>query len=258
MRTYKTFRWTALVAILATLATVPASAQFGSFIKKKLKEKITQAVIEGVVPADTPATGAAGAQPGTPGRAVKGAPVAPPAGPVFDESVLEMTAAVLDNFEKGLVAEIAEQKTAAPQLARILDFGDYNKCINQLKATPEGQKAYQAKDNAQYQLERERATANLEKLEEASCGPSPGVSYKLRQQLAGQQAKAIEDASGLTQRQYNIIKERVIPFCASGPSAGGGAFHIPQGGVFLVYGTQEVMALGARCAKLSLSLKDAI
>ncbi len=265
MRTSRVLRWTVLVAILAAFAPAPASAQLGRFLKKKLKQSIAQAVVETVVPADTAGTAggtSAGAQPGgpgralkgAPGRALKGAPAAVPAGPVFDEDVLEMTNAVLDNFQKGLAAEIAERKANAPKLATIRESYDYIQCTRKLEATPEGRKLREAYDNEQY--ERTKAREALEKLTLATCGPYPELGFQWRREAAERQAQAIEKASGLKPRQYEIIKERVIPFCTVGSSSDRGQINIPQGDVFLVYTTQEAMAVGPRCAMLSFSFKS--
>ena len=265
MRTGRMLRWTVLVAILAALAPAPASAQIGRLIKKRLKEKIAQTVIENVVPSDTPvATAPGGAQPtvpdgakkAAPGRAVKSAPDAA-SGPQFNDYVLEMTPAVLERLEKGLVAEAAERKAAQRILARMRDKPAYDRCMQELVASPEGKKAYDAMFPPGGQV-NQQAAADMQKLQNAKCGPDPNTYGTVENELRNKPSKAGEAASGFQYRQYAILKERVVPFCSLGPSADGGVFQIKQGGGFLVYSTQEVMALGPRCAKLKFALQGVV
>lgn len=163
-------RWTVFMAILAAFAPAPASAQIGRFIKKKLKQTIVEAVVETVAPAEA--------------TMAMGGGYVPTTGPVFDESVIEMTFEVLAKFEQGMITEIAQRKAAASGPARM---------------------------------------------------------------------DAVRRASGLTDRQYAILKERVIPFCTEGVSTAG--HSVPHVGQY-VYSTQEIMALGPYCPRLSLSYKQ--
>lgn len=64
---------------------------------------------------------------------------------------------------------------------------------------------------------------------------------------------AVRKASGLTDQQYAILKERVIPFCTEGVSTAG--HSVPHVGQY-VYSTQEMMALGPYCPRLALSYKQ--
>ncbi len=240
MRTSTMLRWGALAALLAALAPAPASAQLGGFLKKKLKQTIRQTLA-----ADTTAGTPSAAAPG-------GSPGAPASGPAFNAYVLEMTPAVLDQLARGLAAEAAEQKAVANQLASILSKPAHEQCIQKLLATPEGQKAYDAMTNGQSQ----QGSADMQKLMEARCGPDPNTRETIRLKLANRPAQAGEAASGFKSRQYEILKERVAPFCAlTAPAAG--PVRIPAGssGLFLVYSPAEVQALSARCASLLPALK---
>lgn len=188
MSTSRIFRWTVLAAVLAAMAPAPASAQLGRFIKSRLREKIAQVVVETVALGDSSVTSAP--------RGAAAESARPRSGPVFTESVLEMSPTLLVQFEKGLVAEIAERQAIA-------------------SLTPQN-----------------------------------------RAQFAERQAQAIRKASGLTPRQYEILKERIVPFCTLGVSTAGHSVpHVSQGGAFLVYSVKELMSLGPYCPKLLLSLK---
>ncbi len=274
MRTSRVLRWTVLAAILAAFAPAPASAQLGRFIKKKFQEKIAKTVVENVVGVDTPVTVTPGnAQPapagaqrgapavakkGAPGRAVKGAePVAAPAASVFDDRVLEMTPAVLDRLEKGLAAEAAERQANARVLARMRDKAGYDKCSREVAASPEGKRMMallDAGDMKAYQ----QAAVEVQKVQDAKCGPSPNSYRTVEDNLRNKPSKAGEDNSGFDYWQYSILKERALPFCTMSTPAGGGAVKIPvRADVFLVYSPAEVDALKVRCARLLPALKSA-
>lgn len=269
MRTGRMLRWTVLVAILAALAPAPASAQIGRFIKKRLKEKIAQTVIEAVVPGDTAAAAAGnpqapapGAEPAArgskaaPGRAVKGGtPVAAPSGPAFNEYVLEMTPAVLDKLEQGLAAEAAERQANARVLARMRDTAAYEKCSREVSASPQGKKMMallNSGDMSGYQ----QAAIEVGQLQESRCGPPPSHYMTVRDGIANKTAQAAQKASGFQPRQYDILKERALPFCSLSAPAPGGELKIPvRAGIFLVYSPSEVQALSGRCGRLLPVLK---
>ena len=175
----------------------------------------------------------------------------------FNDYVLEMTPAVLERLEKGLVAEAAERKAAQRILARMRDKPAYDRCMQELVASPEGKKAYDAMFPPGGQV-NQQAAADMQKLQNAKCGPDPNTYGTVENELRNKPSKAGEAASGFQYRQYAILKERVVPFCSLGPSADGGVFQIKQGGGFLVYSTQEVMALGPRCAKLKFALQGVV
>lgn len=277
MRTSRIFRWAVLVAVLAAFAPAPASAQLGRFIKKKLQQKIAQAVIENVVPADTPAPAAApGAQapgavqpsaPGAakkaaPGRAVKGAAVAPAgaadggqATSLFNYWVLEMTPTVLDNLEKGLIAEAAEKQANARVLARMRDTVAYEKCTKGVMSSPEGKRMMALLDAGDMQAYQQAAVA-VGKVTDEKCGPPPSHYGTVKDQLLNKPSQAGEKASGFEYRQYYILKERALPFCSLAKPASGGEVKIPvKAEMFLVYSPAEVQALSGRCSRLLPALK---
>lgn len=266
MRTIRMLQWIALAAIFAAIVPAPASAQLGGFIKKKIKQQIIQQVMpasDTTPAAAAPASGGAAPAGGRAGRAVKSAPSAAPSGPVFTDYMLEMTSAVLDQLEKGLAAQAAEQKAVDRELANIKSKPAYAQCIQAMIASPEGQKAYQAyadaaqaagNDMQKYQ----KAAEGVSKLMEAKCGPAPETRETLKTKLSNRPREAALAASGLTEGQFAVIKERVLPFCeATATGAAGARIAAGSSGMYLVYSPTEIQALTARCARLAPALKAA-
>ena len=64
--------------------------------------------------------------------------------------------------------------------------------------------------------------------------------------------KVGQKAAGLTERQYAILKERIVPFCAAAVASGPGELRIARG---YVYTTAEMEALRPRCATLLPALR---
>lgn len=64
--------------------------------------------------------------------------------------------------------------------------------------------------------------------------------------------KVGQKAAGLTERQYAILRERVVPFCTAAGAGGSGELRIDGG---FIYSTAEVEALRPRCAKLLPALR---
>ncbi len=243
-------RWAACAAVLAMMVPGPAEAQLGKFLKKRIKEKIVEAVLtsgDSAEQAPAPAgpaanpqgptkkAGSAPAAAAAPApRATKEAPAAQPAltpaeqrkAKLFSQYTLEMTAEVLDRFETGLTAEQAEHKAIAPQLARALPSDQYEKCLQaKVYTLPEWRKAYdeysavtQAASNSgdfsKAPAAGEKYKADLARIAEPSCGLPPDKSGELRQQLLERPGKAGENASGIEKYAYAILKERILPFCA--------------------------------------------
>lgn len=277
MSTARIIRWAACAAVLALMVPAPASAQIGGFLKRKLKEKIAQTVVEGVTgsqAAGTPVDTASGAEQtgSAPGpvasapRARKGAPGAAAKPSIFSETTLEMTAELLDRFEKGVAAEKAERKAIVPQLARLLSNHDYDKCLHErVAATPAGQKAQREYLAALrtgkpevYQGAMEKYQTELERIGEPVCGLSPKKAEPVRRELEERPEKAALQAAGLELYQYAVLKERIIPFCAlAGTAEAAGEFaRVRDRGASYVYTQGEVAALRPRCARLAPALKD--
>lgn len=272
MRTARILRWAALAAVLSMTLPGSAEAQLGKFLKNKLKQKIAEKVVAEAVDAQAPADtvdSAAGTQ--TPGsvasapRARKRAPGTAVKASIFSETTLEMTAELLDRFEKGVAAEKAERKAIAPQLARLLSNHDYDKCLHErVTALPAGQKAQreylaamQSGKTDAYQGAMEKYQADLERIGEPVCGLSPKKGEPVRRELEERPEKAALQASGLELYQFAILKERIIPFCAlvGTPEAAGDFMRVRDHGASYVYTPGEVEALRPRCVRLAPALK---
>lgn len=259
MKAITLLRYATLAALLAGALPAPAAAQFGS-LKRKLKEKIIMTAVEKAVGKDS---SSASSNPATPGaapngatRARKGAPA--PQGPTFDAYLLQITPDVLDRLERALAAEIAARNAAIEQPKKLLSSEDYDRCKGTISTTPEGQKAH-----AQYMAtwqdgtpEEQQNAMNVlgQRLNEAvlkRCGPDPRAVGRPQgsKDLYARKQKAGEDAFGLGERQYALVKERVHPFCASQATAVQVGF---------VYTPTEIAAMTPRCGKLVKLLQSAI
>ena len=259
MSTRTLLRSAALALVIAVAMPAPASPQIGGFLKKKMKEKIAQTLGSGdTAAAAQPAGGAAAPGNGPASRVKKGAAVA--SGPTFSESMLEITPALLDRFEKGVAAEAAESKKVEAQVAKFLPMAAYERCQQTLWATPEAKaiyREYAAKmqglkpTDQQAMLEASKWYGDhLAAMARPKCGPTPSESGELTRQLRERPPKAGLEASGLTEIQFAILKERIVPFCKA-DAAGAGAARLTDG---LVYGAGEMEALRPRCARLSAAL----
>ncbi len=276
MRTTSLLRSAALALGLALALPAPASPQLGKWVKKAIKQKIADKVEQTVLGSDsTSATpSAAGSSAAAPSGGRTGASrittAAPaPAGPRFTEYLLEITPEVLAKVEKGVAAEAADRKLAGQELAKILSRDDHEKCQIQVSRTPEGQKAYR-EFTAQLQGNDQQAMAQasqtyakrLDDLSRPKCGPGGTEAEDLRRDLRWRPEKTGLAASGLTEYQYNILKERIVPFCSlpqpPAPAATGET-RVPagtgySGSLDYVYAPGETAALQPRCARLMAGL----
>lgn len=234
--------WTALVAGLAGVVPASASAQVGGLIKKKVKEKVVQTVGG----ADT-ASSASAAVPGS--------------GPVFNDYVLEITPDLLDRLEKALAAEAAAREENARRIGKVLPEEEYDRCEQDAIRSAEGQKMSEesvrlmeaAKTDEQVQQAMEEMGKRLEAFMEPRCGLEPNKAERLRSELAPRTTAAAEEASGLTDHQLSILKERILPLCtATEAAAGSEGARIPteDSTIFYVYSPGEVEALRPRCGTL--------
>jgi hypothetical protein len=64
--------------------------------------------------------------------------------------------------------------------------------------------------------------------------------------------KVGQKEAGLTERQYAVLKERILPFCTAAASSGSGELKVDGG---FVYTTTEMQALRPRCATLLPALR---
>ena len=240
MNTRTLLRSAALALVIGTALPVPASPQVGGLIKKKVKQAIEQARVG----TDT-ATRATTATTASAARA---------RGPSFDEATLEITPALLDQFEKGLAAEAVEQKAVDSQIAKFLPHDAFEKCEQSLMRTPEAQAAYREYTGMLKGTDQEAMRKASEwygqrraEITRPKCGPSPSEAGIMKGDLLGGPEKVGQKAAGLTERQYAILKERMLPFCTAAAASGPGELRIEGG---YVYTTGEMEALRPRCAKL--------
>ncbi len=269
MRTISSLRCAGLALVLALALPAPASPQIGKWVKKAIKQKIADKVEQTVVGTDSTTTTTSTAPTGSRVGALPARKAAP--GPVFNEYTLEMTPEVLAKLEKGLAAEAADRKAAAQELAKILSHDDFEKCQIQMSRTPEGQKAYR-EFTAQLQGNDQQAMAQasqtyakrLDDLSRPKCGPGGTEAEDLRRDLHNRPEKTGLAASGLTEYQYSILKERIVPFCSlpqpPAPAVSGETRVPVEGGysanIAFVYTAGEVAALQGRCAALMAELNE--
>lgn len=262
MTTRRLMGWVALAALLGAAAPVPASAQIGGFIKRKLKEKIAQTVSgPDTTAAPAAAAGTDEAQGGVANpvpRVKKRAPGT--AGPTFNEYNPEITPELLDRLEKLLAAQQAARADVARRTARFLPKKAYDDCVSQLLMKSPESPALMAELRAAAQKsspeERQRAMEeygkHMQKVQEAKCGPNPIRAQDIRAAMQDSANKAVLAGAGFTPLQYATVLERLVPFCDAAAS-GGGAPKLPAG----VYAPGEVSAMQPRCGKLAPALKKA-
>jgi hypothetical protein len=183
---------------------------------------------------------------------------------VFDDNVLEITSALLDRLEKGLAAEQADRKTAP----KLLFGADYDRCKKALEESPAYRKEYQ-EFIARYadlpeSRQPEALKENMQRQDaqlRAQCGPPFQEADTLRFSLPRRAQQAGQTAAALTQRQYAILKERIMPLCQATETAAGpgGELRVPKKGstskVFFAYKPTEVEAIRPRCAKLAAAFQ---
>jgi len=247
MKVRKLVAWTALVAGLAAVVPAPASAQVGGLIKKKVKEKV-QTVTGSDTDAARPASGAA-------------------PGPAYNEHVLAITPEVLGRVEKALAAEATTREENDRRVGKVLEAEEYESCRQRVAGSEKAQEMMEEQlrvlgDETSTQQERERAleemAKRLEALTEPECGLEPHKAEKLRSELAPRVPAAAEQASGLTDLQLSILKERILPFCVTPELAtASGEVRIPgeTSPAFYVYSPTEVEALRPRCGRLVAALQ---
>ncbi|HSQ29716.1 MAG TPA: hypothetical protein VLN49_07700 [Gemmatimonadaceae bacterium] len=239
MITRTLLRSAALALVIGAALPVPASPQIGGLIKKKVKQTIEQTRVG----TDTASKASA----------------ARAHGPSFDEATLEITPALLDRFEKGVTAEAAERKEVERQIAKFLPRDAFEKCRQSLMRTPEAQAAYReytgmlkGTDQEAMRKASEWYGKRLSEITRPKCGPSPSEAEIMKGDLLGGPEKVGEKAAGLTERQYAVLKERVLPFCTAAASSGSGELKVEGG---FVYTTAEMEALRPRCATLLPALR---
>jgi hypothetical protein len=225
MRSFRRSRLALLAGLVCLVLPAHADAQIGGFLKKKIKQAVKGDSAE------------AAAQKGGPGAAK-----AAPAGPTFDEYVLQLSSQNLDRLERAAAGEKAFRDSVLAVRAKLMTPQQYGQCRYKAMGSPEAQAlaANPPKDAAAFQ----KYNSAFEALIQKRCGANPNT-FKEEDLSPGEAIGA--RAAGLTTQQFSIMKERVVPFCRAGGAAKvAGATP----GMFYVYAADEMAALQPRCAKL--------
>lgn len=267
MRTENAMRWAALAVLLAIALPAPASAQFGG-LKRKLKEKIINAAVDGAAnkalgPDTSAASSAAAPDAGTSAGASRPrASKSAQDGPQFSEYLPEITADVLERLQRAFAAEAAERKAIAAHPRKVLPREQYNTCKQKIiMQTPEGQLAFKEFRTAMasgnqdaMQKAGEAMNKRLDELALPRCGYDEIAARDLENQDQEKVRKVGLAASGLSEFQYAMVKERIVPFCQAAKAAGQAAAspRISAGaaGIFYVYAQREIEVMRPLCGKL--------
>lgn len=255
-----------IAAAMLALATAPADAQFGG-LKNRVKEKVAEKTAEKVVDkalggkeqgadaAPAPA-GGSGARSDNAGAAASAEPAR--RGP-YGEYVLEMTPEVLDRFAAALAAEVAERQ-AIPTRKREYEAATqkYSTCYYAALQSPEMEKVNaklaQAGEKNDVELLMKASQEQLD-LTRTKCGEHPEEPDYGR--LALDKAR---EKGGFKDRQYDIIKERIAPFCGAGSALiqDGDGVRVGSGRIAYVYSATEVAQLKSRCGQLTAAMSSVL
>lgn len=183
----------------------------------------------------------------------------------YNESTLELTAKVAECFERALATENAELEAFRQWAATVKSEEEHQACQLQAMMSPEGQKltaeytaSLEGKEGQALLAAMQVHSQKLEALVDKACGPRPSALEQRRrdaQKAAGEKARA---ECGYTERQYAVLKERLVPICGTPALAGAdGAVRIPGSGtnIFWVYSAAEVEVLKQRCGSLQAAMK---
>jgi hypothetical protein len=238
---FRGFTRAAAGAALALAVAVPANAQLGAL------RRAAQAAARAAAPQAAPAQ----------------AQTSQPASSRFGDNVLEMTPAVLDRFQAALAAENADRQHSAQQIAAIKSAEQYSQCTMSFLTSPAGQR-YTARVSAaadrQDQAALMAAGDSLKAAYGRNCGPDPSERSRMQSDAGRHAAEAGNAAGQFTDRQYPILKERVVPFCRAAATApASGDVRLPGSGtnVYWVYSAAEAAALRDRCGALMQALNAA-
>jgi len=241
MNSASIFRAAAACALLTVAAAAPAHAQLGG-----LRRAAQRAV-----------SGAAAPSPASPA----GQPAAA-SSRVNTGDVLEMTAPVLDRFQRALAAESADRGQLAQRLAAVKTPEAYGQCNLQWYTSAPGQAVSRKVTEAAERSDQAAIAAAAEEMKaamERACGPDPAERGRIQNEAQAHAAQAGQAAGEFSPRQYAVIKERAVPFCrAAGQATGEGDVRLPGRGtnVYWVYTPAEAAALRERCGALLRALAD--
>jgi len=246
MNLTSTYRAAAACALLTVAAAAPAHAQLGGL------RRAAQRAVSGA---------AASSSPVSPASSPAGQP-ASAASRVNTGDVLEMTAPVLDRFQRALAAESADRGQLAQRLAAVKTPEAYSQCNLQWYTSAPGQAVSRKVTDAAERSDQAAMTAAAEEMKaalERACGPDPSERGRIQSDAQAHAAQAGLAAGEFSPRQYAVIKERAVPFCrAAGQAAGEGDVRLPGRGtnVYWVYTPAEAAALRERCGALMRALAD--
>lgn len=214
----------------------------------------------------------------------------------FSGDVVEITPEVLEHFTNGLKTEIALRAEFAALLATYKTPEEYQQCSNGVATSPEGMKIMERMVNfpentTLEQMQRIYAEVDvaMKELLAKVCGPDPQdwTQHKRQEKLAEIEQKAADAAGpatgsspvpehgpsvaaddafalrGLPLGVYQLIKERVIPYCMaleSGVIQPGQAVLIPGDGsnTYWVFTAAEAQAIAPHCAELMAMLEEVL
>jgi hypothetical protein len=220
-------------AALTVFASIPAHAQFGA-----IRRAATRAVASSAASSANSHAAAA---------------TAPPASSVVGTGdVLEMTAAVLDRFQRALAAESADRAATARQLAALQSTEQYNQCESRWMMSAQGQGWIQKLSAATGDQQAAINVANQMKAALAhDCGADPSERDRIESDAPIHAEKAGVAAGEFNPRQYAVLKERAVPFCRAPAEAGQGDVRLQSmGSIYWVYTAAEAAALRDRCGAL--------
>jgi hypothetical protein len=207
-----------LALLLFGLAAGPTdvNGQIGGFLKKKAKDIMNP----NSKPGDTNSTDQSGGQ----------------AAPRRDDTILVLSPENITKLKQALEAEQAAREKVKSEFSR----EKYEKCQQQ---TMMSQDARQISET--YKDNYSELSAKVMALLEQKCGKSPNQN---------DESAALKDAksqaarnSGLTDRQYSMLIERVVPFCKVGGQEKVQGFGT---NMYYTYSPDEVSALKPECSSL--------
>lgn len=258
MSSVRSVVFAASLAALVALVPGDAAAQGGILgrVKQKAAEKAGEKLGErGGRKPEAPAAGQPAAEPGA-ARSGAAAPSQPASETARNEYVLEISDANLDRLQAALDAEAREIQAIRPLLARTRE--DYDQC--QMKLMTEDPKQKKLSEDMLAASEKgdtpgqQRILRQMGEYATEKCGENPdNTTYRMT--LQGRPRAAGLAAGSFTSTQYDILKERIPPFCAA-QTAGEEIVRLPGTGqnIHWVYTPSEVRALRPRCAALTKAL----
>lgn len=185
------------------------------------------------------------AQAPTPARQEQGQP-----------TVVEMTDDVLDRFQMAMAREIEVRAAyGAVEEQRQQKQNERGQCLMNLMMSADYQASMERMQTAADKQDAKAVQAISEQLArtmEEKCGPDPSSGeYASTSDFEKQSS----EAGQFTDRQYGVLKERIVPFCNANVAADPNGITLPGAGKGWVYSGAEVQALKPRCAAIMSSLR---